>query len=240
MRGKPITEEQAFEFIRRSDYFFDPYYWNVDRMDSDFCYPYSFGIKLIPNQNANWNFHSWIHIDGSVGGSGITNKYPDIKEYAEEVLTKLEKFPYLDFVIVITKWNEAPEDCWFKSWKDKKRDFESPEYDEEFFDVIELGIHVHDKTIQFLTKEETISLYKEYDALYDDEKKQYFREDFYDHKKPLSKEYVRKCAEANGFDGDEAVRRYEKHERDENEDLSDLLPQSMIDNLHIIPKCSLV
>ena len=93
---------------------------------------------------------------------------------------------------------------------------------------------------EFLTKEETIPLYKQYDSLYDEEKKKYFYQDFYRYKKPLSKEYVRKCAEAFGYDGDEAVRRVEKYERDDNRDLSGLLCKELLDNLHIVPKCSLV
>lgn len=239
LRGKPITEEQALEIIRFSEHFFSPYNWD-NKENTGFLYPQNFMIDLIPNRNDDGLlFHSWVHIDGSVGTGDCTDKYPDIGIFISEWIDKLELFPFLDVIIVITTWDSTPRNrlCYLK---EKYINLETAEYDEEFFDVIEMGIHVHDKTIEFLTKEETIPLYKQYDSLYDEEKKKYFYQDFYRYKKPLSKEYVRKCAEAFGYDGDEAVRRVEKYERDDNRDLSGLLCKELLDNLHIVPKCSLV
>lgn len=207
MRGKPVTKEQAFDIIRRTDRFFD-----YNDLVSEPVYSLNTSINLIlPNFYPRGM--GWCHPDGIIGENSITGKYPDLKEYVEEWLSKLEAFPYLDLIIAVTKWDEIPDDCWKKVFDDDRRDFELAEYDEEFYEAIEHGIWVHDKTIQILTPNEAVEKYKEYDALYGKDRDR-FRDDYYDKNEiyEIDADYLRHCIEANGFNFEEALEKVPKYE----------------------------
>jgi hypothetical protein len=74
LRGKPVSKEQAFEVIRRTDAIF--------RFDIKLPYASDY-IRTCHIRN--WWFNrnhfpsdmGWIHSDGTVGGNGITDKYPE-------------------------------------------------------------------------------------------------------------------------------------------------------------------
>ena len=164
MRGKPVTPEQAFEIIRRTDGNLESKIKDEDR--KDFVHGWNF---------QNWSAMSkrfivdygWVNNDGTIGGSAHTYKYPTIDEFVVEWFRYLTAFPYLDLVIAITYWNERP---WDVSWDPYKEytidDFESDKFDKEFYKAVVCGIYVSGTTVQILTADETISMYKKYNALY--------------------------------------------------------------------------
>lgn len=207
LRGKTVTRQQAFDIIRRTDAFFC-----FNDIGKELIHTYHCNNWII-NANHCPRGYGWVHVDGTIGLNGITGKYPKEVELVDEWLQLLRAFPFLDLVIAITEWNEIPDDCWDDWGKKERRNFELPEYDDEFFDAIEVGIYVHDTTIQFLSKEETIAKYKEYDALYGRDREK-FNSNYYEKKGiyQVNQEYLKQCIEANGCDYDEALKKVRKNE----------------------------
>lgn len=206
LRGRPVTEEQAFEIIRRIDRFFES-----NDLIQDFVDTCNF-----PNWLVNANHYprgcGWVHPDGLIGMNGITGKYPNVTEFVDEWLSKLNAFPYLDLVIAVTDWDEIPSDLWGVS-RNKRRDFELPEYDKDFYKAIETGIWVHDKTIQILTPNEAVEKYKEYDALYGKDRDR-FRSMYYEENNiyEIDDAYLKRCIEANGFKFEDVLEKVPKYE----------------------------
>lgn len=201
MRGKSVTREQAFDIIRRTDDFF------------------SFELDCIAEQTEfvrNWNFNNWliaknhlpqgygwIHVDGTVGGNAITQKYPTIEEFVVEWFLKLMAFPYLNLIIAVTGWDELSQAEW------EKRE---PREEETFENAVILGIYVHDKQIEILNREDTLMYYKEYDERYGHPAEK-FEPEYYEknHFVQVDEAYLRKCIEAYGMDPDEVLKTVPKY-----------------------------
>ena len=114
MRGKPVTEEQAFDIIRRTDEFFclDMRSYGKYRMEGVLN-----NIRVWCNVALNNSWYSarrgWVHSSGIVGMNGLTaEKYPVEAEFLNSVLPLKQAFPYLDFIIAVTDWNEFPDCLW--------------------------------------------------------------------------------------------------------------------------------
>lgn len=148
MRGKKVTEEQATQIINSINELVDEekgthkyYLINID-------YP--------------------VRPDGTVGINHITSKYPNINEMVQDILNLKLRFPYLDFIVAISWWNEIPP----KSYDNDFREYEC--VDEEFreyanfSDNLEIGIWVHGNKIDFLKRDNAKKIYNKYDSLYSD------------------------------------------------------------------------
>lgn len=208
MRGVPVTEEQAFEIIRRTDNFF--------RFEIE---PISFHADYIGGVNFdNWlimknhypNGYGWIHVDGTVGGNAITQKYPDITEFILEWFRNLLAFPYLDLIIAVTYWDENPPEVKFD--ENERALFRTAAYDKYFYDAILLGIYVHDRKIEILGKKDTIVRYREYDALYGNPREKFDPEYYMENKiTQVDPAYLRRCIEAYGLDPDRELGKVQKY-----------------------------
>ena len=190
MRGVPVTHEQAFELIRRTDNFFQ----EIDsiRKKDEFTGCINFDNWLI-EKNHYPQGYGWIHADGTVGTNSITQKYPTVDEFVVEWYQKLLTFPYLDLIIAVTAWNEGP-------------DFDEVLSEEEFDREIRLGIYVHDRQLEILNSPETIAKYKEYDKCYGTPAEK-FESDYYEKHKitQVDLPYLKKCIEAYGLDADKEL-----------------------------------
>ena len=212
MRGKPVTREQAFDIIRRTDSFF----YNIDGTDRpkgyiDSC---NFYNSLI-NRNHYPFGYGWIHVDGTVGVNSITGKYPNLQEYIGEWIIKLLAFPYLDLVIAVTDWNEVSEDVWkallTDDYKSKNYKFETE--DEKFCKAVVLGIYVHDKTLEILSPVNAVKKYKEYASLYGMNKDIFIPEYYQDNNiTQVDLPYLKKCIEAYGLDADKVLEKIPEYE----------------------------
>ena len=200
MRGKPVTEEQAFDIIRRTDTFFNPLI--PPNIISSFIWSCNFHNSLIENYNKSCCC-GWIHTDGTVGCNATAYGCLEINAFLEEWLEKLINFPYLDLVIAITKWNEIPDAVNNADWGSdffQKQLYEYAEYDAQFYDAVVLGIYVHDKTVEILKPTDAIEKYKEYASLYEKERKIYIPELYGDVvTKQIDLSFAKKCIEANGL-----------------------------------------
>lgn len=159
MRGKPVTEEQAFDVIRKTD------------MHIGFNLPRSHSHQLVHSCHfKNWWFdpghvrYGWIHPNGMVGINSITDKYPTFLELLSELLDYQKAFPFLDFAAAITWWDEKP---YYKLSGDKEQQDEVSRQYPDFLENVEFGIHLDGKTIEFLGRDRAIAAYQKYEALYD-------------------------------------------------------------------------
>lgn len=202
MRGVPVTKEQAFDIIRRTDHFFGDEIDAIRRHD-DFVGSLNFD-NWLANRNHFPMGYGWIHVDGTVGGDAITQKYPKIEEFVDEWFKKLVAFPYLDLVIALTHWDELPPDVWDD---DAERAlFNTAAYDPQFYDAVLLGIYVHDRKIEILDKQAAVSKYKEYDRLYGSPREKFAPEYYMDRDiTQIDLPYLKRCISAYGLDADEEL-----------------------------------
>lgn len=187
MRGKPVSEEQAFDIIRRTDNFFRIYIDNI-KEHPDFVPCINFDNWVIMKNHISMG---WIHADGTIGVNGITQKYPEIETMLMEWIMFLLAFPYLDLVIGVTFCDEIPE------YYDEFKTFE---------DTIAFGIYVHDNVVEILGKVDAVKKYKEYDGAYGQPGEK-FVADYYNDNKivQVSESYLRKCIESYGLNADEEL-----------------------------------
>lgn len=205
LRGKPISTEQAFEVIRRTDSIF------------------RFGIQLPCNSDyvetchiKNWWLNKnhypsdmgWIHSDGTVGGNGITDKYPEFGELVLDLVELVQAFPYLDFVLAITCWNEMPIEMWYKYQDEQYKKFHEFEWYDGFYEAIDIGFWVHDNTIEVLNRKNAVKKYKEYEKKYSVKDQDYYAA-FYNMRKgiiPCDEDYLKRCIAAYGLDPEETLK----------------------------------
>ena len=215
LRGKPVSKEQAFEVIRRTDSIFRQF--NIEL-------PYNSDYVEIWHIN-NWWFNrnhypsdmGWIHSDGTVGGNGITGKYPNFSELLSDMVELIQAFPYLDFVLAITTWDELPEEMFFCNREDWEGDDQSYEEFEEkrkferydgFYDAIDIGFWVHNNTIEILNHKNAVKKYKEYEKKYSVKNQDYYAA-FYNMENgiiPCDENYLKRCIVAYGLDPEETLR----------------------------------
>lgn len=209
MRGRPVTEEQAFDIIRRTDTFFRFDLWQYkpedlvsDRFVLDNIW---YSPQFCPHPR------SWVRPNGLVGMNGITGKYPTEEEFLESVLPLKEAFPYLDLMIAVTDWNEAPEHIWDMLFDTDESKVFSPEDYPDFPEHIVYGIWLHDDKVELMAPARARETYLEYDRLYGGENEAIFTMNYYeDHGiLPADLEYLRRCIRSHGLDPDEALASYE-------------------------------
>lgn len=165
MRGKPVTEGQAFEVIRKTD----------EYISFQFHHSYSRYARKLVNacHFRNWWFdphhfpahYGWIHPNGIVGINGITNKYPTFLELLDELLGYQKVFPFLDFAAAITWWDENPG---YECYGGKAQRNEVYGLYPDFLDNVKYGIRLDGSTVEFLGKDRAIETYQKYETLYGD------------------------------------------------------------------------
>ena len=198
MRGVPVTAEQAFDIIRRTDRFLN-FYVSAVRSHEDYIGCVNFENCLI-QKNHYPTGYGWIRADGTIGANATTQKYPTVREFIEEWYKLLYAFPYLNLIIAVTGWNEGP-------WGDETVS------EEEFCKEVAVGIYVHDMKIEILNPPNTIAKYKVYNKRYGTPPEKFEREYYEKHKyeryktEQANPAYLRKCIEAYGLDADKILKR---------------------------------
>lgn len=207
LRGRRVTEEQAFDIIRRTDWLFE-----FDLKTED-------GIHLLNFSNHwfDW-YHGWCHPSGIIGLNSNTSSYPDLDELIDAMVKLKYAFPYLDFVAAISCWSPAAfeEDLRIQIEKDvkdpdkKRAALDRLEYAEklDFLDSIEIGIWLHDEAIEFMGPKRARQVYREYEEKYSEENRDIYVANYYKDNGiiPAGTEYLMRCIEANGLISDQALR----------------------------------
>lgn len=209
MRGKPVSKEQAFDIIRRTDNFLK--YIDEIHKQEEFVGNLNFDNWLI-HKNHYPQGYGWIHTDGTVGVNAITQRWPKTEEFICEWFRYLNAFPYLDLIVALTDWNEINPRYYMED-NGYDIDYEAKEYDENFYDGIAMGIYVHDNKIQILNKEDTVKKYREYDVLYGKEREKFVPEYYGKNKiEQVNLAYLKKCIESYGLDAEEILSKQPRYE----------------------------
>ncbi|MCM1217834.1 MAG: hypothetical protein NC548_25360 [Lachnospiraceae bacterium] len=207
MRGKPVSREQAFDIIRRTDRFFALY---MDEISShaDYVGGYHFPNWLIDRTHFPGGY-GWIHADGTVGTNGITGTYPGLYELIGECFGFLRCFPYLDLVVAVSGLDEIPAECQNLIGGDYERKMhEFQTSDERFCKEVAYGICIHDKTLEVIRPADAVKRYKKYASFYGKDKEKYLPEYYSTYGiRQVDLPYLKKCIEAYGIDADEAIRK---------------------------------
>lgn len=191
MRGKRISEEQAFEFIRWADSAFFECRCTEEK-------PKLNSINISSYLFTGFFSNGPVHPNGVVGMNGIMGKYPNFYELFEEFVSYAAEFPFLDFVIGITLWDEAPPEEWEKFFDGN---YERPANYPDFTENLEIGVWVHDKKVEFLSAENAARKYREYEKLYGEADGSVYCEKRYG--SPEYFDFYKKCLAANGVSGED-------------------------------------
>lgn len=199
LRGKSITEQQAFDIISRTDNTISPYAFYCDKFIGSINFDNSWFCKFSSN--------GWVHPDGTIGLNSCSSKWPTLHEFIEEWVRNVYHFPYLDLMICVAGWiadanAPKPYDSQMNSYsymKKHKSLYQSfKDKNHPFYDAVNIGIHVHDKTVEILSPKNALSKYKEYNlkygGSYDFDKDNYYDEEL--KKKYPQKEYLQHCINA--------------------------------------------
>lgn len=204
MRGRPVTPEQAFDILSRTGLPFsslgDKFPWK-NRVYSRW---------ILDNQWFDMFPHGWVFPDGRIGVNDICGfKYP----YESEIMTDLIglelAFPYLDLIIAITDWDEAPTYV----WNPDSIDYDAIEREDypDFAEHIICGLWLHDSTVELMAAERAQKKYLEYNRLYGGPDEEIFKLRYYKKKElcPVDAAYLRRMIRAHGLDPDEVLEGYE-------------------------------
>jgi len=170
LRGKKVTKGQAFEVIRRTDFF-----W-LSPDNEDHVYLLHFKNWWLDKGHYPQQM-GWIRPSGIVGGNGITDKYPSIGEILADIIYIKFNFPYLDFVVAISDINEGViEEINENDWTYLTLDDD----DEAFIKSIDIGVLVLGNEIKFLNSKNAVKIYFKYALLYEDKNKEIYKDNYYE------------------------------------------------------------
>lgn len=204
MRGRPVTEEQAFDIIRRTDFFFTA----SIKMDKyhlkDLVRGTMLSNHLYDPGPCAWPY-GWVRPDGVIGTNDITWKYPIEDEFVDAVLPLMLAFPYLDLMIGVTDWDEAPDYAW-DAWREDDEVFSREDYP-DFEENIVYGIWLHDGTLELMAPARAREKYAEYRRLYGGPNEDIFKYHYYadNHIHPADFEYLKRCIRSHGLDPEEVL-----------------------------------
>ena len=243
MRGKPVTEEQAFDIIRRTDNFFS---WDMDRFHLKGLVGNRFLLSNVWVSPSFYPHSGWVRPDGIVGQNGVTGKYPAEDEFLASILPLKEAFPYLDFMVAITDWNEIPDylgdlleksheaaerhdDNLYRQYSDELERLQTSENYPDFPEHIVYGILVYDDKVELIAPKRAREMYQKYNILYGGADEAIFTMDYYEKNNihPVDFAYLQRCIRSHGLE-DEVLAKYEwstseglKYKRGEPETLGD-------------------
>lgn len=179
--GKPVTPEQAKEFICRTDDIIRELFYECkwDKRLKRFYNPKQrdnhIELNMIDISNYATN-RTIIRPDGVIDCGCISKvKYPDRKSFIHDMQTIAENFHYLDFVAILTCWDEESPFDWDRD--DYIEDIEAGRRtEEEVIAIAEVetditrAIHdcfwIHDGKAECLRRKDAIAKYNEYMSLY--------------------------------------------------------------------------
>ena len=192
MRGKPVTEEQAFEIIRRTDNFFNFY-----AAQTNCIVPvYTFDSWWFDNHFPE--YYGWCRPDGRIGLDSITQRWPTQKSFILDGATLLKEFPFLDMIFLL--WDSEEEMA-----------FSPSELENEGMPPLHYDVYIHNQTVEILPPHQAWQVFCQYQLLYGDDLITYTSE--YNQatgQKWVDTEYLKKCLLADGIE-EECIEEYVKY-----------------------------
>lgn len=165
MRGKPVTENQAIEVIRKTDFYIHSQFFQSRSCHaSELVSSYHFRNCWFNPQHYSAHY-GWVHPNGTVGINSVTGKWPTFLELLEELLGYQKAFPFLDFVAAFTWWVENPH---YELWGGNAQEDEVSKQYPDFLDNVQYGVRLDGHAIEFLGRNRAVETYQEYEAPYGD------------------------------------------------------------------------
>lgn len=253
IRGRKITEDQALEIIRRCDLIFKDSKENDAEGELSLHPDYLRTLNLDINRFGHHGL-GWVHPSGVVGENMIIRReeafkrrmnmctfprkeLPDLpqlcaKQLAEECAVYVKNFPFLDFVIAITDWNEE------SPMRNEKQDGLKKDYDngemsygvyevkldelrlvdlerESFESAVRAGAWVHDGVVEIMSADRTREKYLEYEREYEEADSRLYLSGYYRliDKDTVTRDYLCRCIAAYGIDDpDSFIRKMMRYE----------------------------
>lgn len=202
LRGKPVSEEQAAEFIQRTDFAFRDCDYSEEK-------PYFYLINMDSDLFSDSGSNGMVHPSGVVGMNGIMGKYPNFCELFSEFVGLAMEFPFLDFVLAVSDWNEIAPEEWDEICTDG---YERPSSYPNFTKNLEIGVWVHEGKVEFLSPDNASKKYKEYEKLYGEKDAEIYCNKPYGD--PELAGFFVECLEANGVGGEKFEKRLDKFRKD--------------------------
>ncbi len=212
IRGPSVTEQQAFEIIRRTDHVINNilgYHRAKDLgyISSQHVYNNWF------SKNAGRSPEGWCHPTGIIGCNSHTSKYPDLGEYIGSLIKLSKAFPFLNMIMAVTDWNEMPPYAWDVLFSDStEKSCMQAFYMEypDFIENIEIGFWIHNGVLNILNKARAQQVYREYEAKYEEPNKDMYVSGYYNdrHIFPANYEYLKRIIVAYGLDPDKELEHY--------------------------------
>ena len=223
IRGARLTEEQAFDVLAHSDEVFTTYVndvtfaHSVNNVPIPDCVPIimgaisknriirtpyrNIGNKFLQTANFPW-YNGFVTPRGDVGCNWWAYTYPEYYEMLLDTWTFAARFPFLEFVVAVTFWNERSVSYW--SNFSKKQTFRN--YDKELKKDLQCCLYAHNGVIEVLNN---LDKYYELEAVYPD-KRVFEITDYYDlmQENVLSKDFVDRMLSCNGLDTLEEFKAY--------------------------------
>lgn len=233
MRGRPVTEEQAFDILRRT---LRLPFEGFDTRNQDTLLEgrVFYDGAALDNSWLTAPCHGWIFPDGIVGMNGLTVKYPSATELIENVLPLQQAFPYLDLVLAFTDWNELPpyavkaifsgfgdskfytmenrneNEGLYRVNEDKVREMIAKEVFPDFLEHIEFGLWLHDGVLEVMASDRAREKYQEYNLLCGETDERRFTRHLYADESipaesPIDMAYLRRIVSSFGLNPDKVL-----------------------------------
>lgn len=169
IRGPRITEQQAFEVIRRTDEIFGPLF-KRDKAHNFLDYIWSWNFNNVWFSKDRYpSPYGWCHPNGIIGINDITGPYVETNDIVDELKKFVEAFPFIDMVIAVTDFDIMPSYAWNKLFELKTHKVHKEVFYMDYPDFIEhikLGFWVHNSTIEIMNERRAKKVYIEYEAKY--------------------------------------------------------------------------
>lgn len=169
-RGLPVDPKVAKDIICKTDMDYkevsDNTYSSIENINFVNKWACLSGFK-------GFSPFGWCHPDGTIGYNSMTSKYPDCLEMLDEVINIKLDFPFLEFMVALSFWNECPmykydiEHNIRETYENEDEaeeaadDWAAREIYPDFSDNVELLIYAHDKAFEIYWNEEACEVYKE-------------------------------------------------------------------------------
>lgn len=169
-RGLPVDPKVAKDIICKTDMDYkevsDNTYSSIENINFVNKWACLSGFK-------GFSPFGWCHPDGTIGYNSVTSKYPDCLEILDEIVNIKLDFPFLEFMVALSFWNECPmykydikhniretyenED----EAEEAADDWAAREIYPDFDENVQLLIYSHNKTFEIYWNEEACEVYKE-------------------------------------------------------------------------------
>ncbi len=246
LRGRRLSEEQAFEILARTEHIFERAVWEVQQEGDALKKAVEEWYEKIRRNGYEGNpslfffndyfsdsivryIGGYVWPDGRVGLNEVMYKYPFMDEILDQFMDWAMKYPCLELVLVITKWDCMSPMRYKASVLDSLEHIPNPDRDLDEYqkpyepitaEDVDCAVEIKPGLIHFLTPEEGLKKLAEYDQQYTEEERRQFASDAYhSHTKvrELNRDYLMRIIEYYGGAPDPVkdyiLRLYEQSER---------------------------